>query len=344
MKLPLHTKLTNQELASLLSFISQVVGMNPKNHFRSRAYEVAGVIIGQLDYELSQRFSQTDPETFTKETEALPGIGESIAKKLVELFQTGTIAAFEKYTRDLPGGMYPLMQIHGIGAKKAFALSKQFELNDPETAVDELLTKAKHGLIRGLTGFGEKSELALITALEEKHQKGRIPRYEAEKIAQDISTALKRSGLIQKITTLGSLRRGAQTVGDIDLGVATKDTPQVTKLILDLPQVRRVLLAGENLVSIIVDNGWQADIKFAPESQWGSFIQHFTGSKDHNIKLREIALKKGLSLSEHGIKNKETGSTKTFANEEDFYTYLGFTLIPPNERVGGTEFEQYKIQ
>jgi DNA polymerase (family 10) len=108
--------------------------------------------------------------------------------------------------------------------------------------------------------------------------------------------------------------------------------------------VKTVLAAGDNLIRLILDNNWQVDLKLATPEEWGSFIQHFTGSKEHNIHLREIALKKGYSLSEHGIKMKETGKLKQFADEKEFYHFLGFEWIPPAERVGGPELEKYLLK
>jgi DNA polymerase (family 10) len=343
MKLPLHNKLTNKEISDVFSFIAQVLGMDERNRFRARAYEGAAVVVAHLKYELKDRFTEISNEAFLKELDELPGIGEAISQKLLELFQTGDITAFEKYAKNLPGGMYPLMQIHGIGAKRALALSQEFGLLNPETAIDELLTKAKHGQVSELPGFGEKSEQDLITMLEGQHRKSRIPYEEAHKIAEKIKASLEQAKLTKRVEFLGSLRRGAETVGDIDLGVATSNFPKVAEHIKTQPFVKRVLLSGEQLVSVIVDNGWQADIKLAPLSEWGSFIQHFTGDKQHNIMLREYALKKGFSLSEHGIKIKASGEVKTFESEEAFYNFLGLKLIPPAERNGTKELEKYAL-
>jgi DNA polymerase (family 10) len=351
MHLPLHTKITNDEIAQIFSFIGQVLGMDPANRFKARAYDEAGVVIHHLDYQLCDAFAKSLKKykdlkaaqlNFKKELDTLPGIGEAISQKLTELFSTGDIQAFQSYVKDLPAGMYPLMQIHGIGPKKALALTTHFQLNDSQAAIATLLAKAQAGEVRSLEGFGEKSEEELILALQQQHHKGRIPYATALKVAEKFKAALEKSQLIQDVIFLGSLRRGAQTVGDIDLGVAAEDPAQVVKYVKTLPLVKNVLAAGDNLMSVIDQDGWQTDIKFALPSEWGSFMQHFTGDKQHNIQLREYALKKGLSLSEHGIKIKETGKIKTFKTEEAFYDFLGLNWIPPQERVGGDEIAKYK--
>jgi DNA polymerase (family 10) len=353
MKLPLNKKMSNEELKEVFSFISQVLGMDEQNRYRARAYEEAADIVHHLDYQLLDRFQDLHQEheleladkKFHKQLEKLPGIGEAIADKLVELFSTGNIKAFQKYVKDMPGGMYPLVQLHGIGAKKGYKLAKQFNLNNPQTAIAELLTKAKHGQVQGLTGFGEKSERQLIAALEKQHQKARIPHDEAVRVAKQLEKVIRGEKSVKKVICLGSLRRGEKTVGDIDLGVATNDPKAVVSHVIDnLKILKRVLVAGENLLSVVVTNEWQADIKFTNEQEWGSFIQHFTGSKQHNIKLREYAMKKGLSLSEHGIKIKETDQLKKFADEEEFYKFLGFKHIPPKERTGGDELDKYSLK
>ncbi|MCB9800904.1 MAG: hypothetical protein H6773_01870 [Pseudomonadales bacterium] len=336
--------MSNDEIAEVFSFISQILGTDPRNRYRASAYEEAGIVIQHQNEQLLDVFKKhtANPAAFTEYLDSLPGIGESISKKLTELFTTGNIASFQKYVAKLPGGMYPLMKIHGIGAKKAQKLAENFDLDDPQTAVSKLLTKAKHGQVQGLTGFGEKSEQALIEALELQHGKARIPYNDAFSVAKKFKTSLEDSGLTSRIVFLGSLRREAPTVGDIDVGVATHSPKKVADLITSLPFVKKTLVAGDNLVSVITDEGWQVDTKFAPLAEWGSFIQHFTGDKQHNIVLRQIALKQGFSLSEHGIKIKVTGEVKTFESEDDFYAFLGFAPIPPSERVGRDEFEKYK--
>lgn len=351
MQLPLHKNMTNDEIAEVFSFVSQVLGVDPRNRYRASAYEEAGVVIHHLDKQLGETFSEFKKKypqehlaKFQKYADELPGIGESISKKLVELFSTGDIASFQKYVKKLPGGMYPLMKIHGIGAKRAQKLADTFGLDDPDTAVSKLLTKAKHGQVQGLTGFGEKSERALIEALELKHGKGRIPYQDALKVAESFESELVALDSVLEVITLGSLRRKAPTVGDIDLGVATEKPAEVAKKIIAFPLVQQTLVAGDNLVSVITKEGWQVDIKFSTKEKWGSFIQHFTGDKQHNIMLRQIALKQGYSLSEHGIKVKETDERKTFSSEKEFYAFLGIKHIPPEERSGRDEFEKYRLE
>ncbi len=350
MKLHLSSSITNAELAQVFSFVAQVLKLQPQDRYRARAYEEAGVVISQLNNELADTFARlktTHPETvaeeFAEQMDNLPGIGEHIAQKLTNLFVTGDIPAFQKYVQDIPEGVYPLVQLYGIGAKKALLLAQHFHLTDPDIAIEKLLIAAQAGQVRKLEGFGEKSEQDLITTLKQKYNTNRIPLKEALVVANTIKTALEQSPYVSDVTFLGSLRRGAQTVGDIDLGAITTNIAEMKAYIKKLPNVKTVLAAGDNVIRIILKNNWQVDIKLSNSEEWGSFLQHFTGSKEHNIRLREYALKKGFSLSEHGIKIKATGQMKTFKDEKTFYHFLGLSFIPPAERISGSEIEAHQL-
>lgn len=343
--------MTNHEIAEVFAFVSQIVKMNKDSFYAARAYEEAAVVIKQLDFELSDRFAELtkkQPETaekeFIKELDALPSIGKTIANKLLTLFQTGDIPVFQRDVEAFPEGMFPLVKLSGIGAKKALKLSTEFQLDDMTTAVDKLLQHAKAGDVQKLDGFGIKSEQDLIKILEEKYQKTRIPFDTANGIAERMKAELAKSESVSNVITLGSLRRKKQTVGDIDMGAVVHNLAELKQFINSISFVKDVLASGEGLIRIIIDGNYQIDLKLSPAQRWGSFLQHFTGSKEHNIRLREIALKKGSSLSEHGIKIKETGELKEFAKEEDFYNFLGFHWIPPEERNGGPEFEKYQFR
>jgi DNA polymerase (family 10) len=163
MKLPLSSTISNSDLAEVFSFIGQVIGLEPNGRFRARAYDEAGVIIRQLNYQLTEKYEElqkkspaTADQEFAQLLDDLPGIGEAITAKILELVTTGDILPFQKYVADLPAGIYPLVQLYGIGIKKAAKLAEQFHLNDAATALDKLLTEAKQGNVRTMEGFGEK--------------------------------------------------------------------------------------------------------------------------------------------------------------------------------------------
>ena len=342
MNLPLHKTMTNGQIAEVMEFVSEVLSLDKKNIFRVKAYQEAAETIAQWDEQLVEIYKEHGAEEAAKIFDKIPGIGASITGKLIELFSTGDIKPFEKYVKDLPSGMFSLCQVNGIGAKRAYKLCQKFPMTE-ENALEELMRLATEGKIRDLDGFGEKSEADLILAIRDHQTTGRMPYEIAKKLADQVVNKLKGCQSITKIEVLGSLRRHNLSVGDIDLGIATDDIKETSQFIENLDISKRVVVSGDGLIRIILNSGQQVDIKIAPEDEWGSFLQHFTGSKEHNIMLRKYALKKDLSLSEHGILDKQTGQVAKYSSEEKFYNALGMKVVPPEERIGGPEMEKYKL-
>lgn len=342
MNLPLDKTMTNGEIAQVMEFVSEVLSLDKKNIFRVKAYQEAAEIISQWDFQLRDIYKEHDEKEAAKIFDKIPGIGASITKKLVELFSTGDIKPFQKYVTDLPEGMFSLCQVNGIGAKRAYKLCQKFPMSE-SNALEEVMRLAVQGKIRDLEGFGEKSEQDLILAIRDHQTTGRMPYEIARKLADQVVKKLKDCQSITKVEVLGSLRRHHLSIGDIDLGIVVDDTEKAREYISQLDIVKRVIVSGEGLIRIILNSGQQVDIKIAPEDEWGSFLQHFTGSKEHNIMLRRYALKKDLSLSEHGILDKKTDKMTKYKTEAEFYKALGMKLIPPKKRLGGDELETFRI-
>ena len=344
MQLKLSRQMTNEEIAEVLEFISQVLKAQGANRFRAGAYENAAASIRIYPKQLHDMFL-TDPD-FDK----IPAVGETLTEKLTELFTTGNVKALQKYVENVPAGTYPLVQVHGIGGKRALFLAQHFNLNEENTTIGDLLKHAQAGHIAGLPGFGEKREKEIIQQLTEFSQgKKRMPYSIARQIADTIIGYLIKCEDITKIETLGSLRRQSPTVGDVDLGIAVKDIGRVKIFVNNVKIVKNVVVAGDGLIRVFLDDGTQVDIKVSSDEEWGSFLQHFTGSKEHNIKLREFALEKNLSLSEHGIKvlnpdTKQEIEMIRFSDEGEFYKALDLQWIPPQERVGADEIQQYLLK
>lgn len=334
--------MSNQEISHVMEFISEVIGLNPDNRFRVKAYQEAAEVIAQWDTPLVDIYADNEEDEAFKIYDNIPGIGESITKKLIELFSTGDIKSFQKYVKDIPAGVYSLCQVNGIGAKRAYKICNNFKVSD-QNALNDVVKLAKEGKIRDLEGFGEKSEADLVKFIDDFQKIERMPYDEAKQLADTVVTALDNCKSIIKIEVLGSLRRHHTTIGDVDLGIATDDIVKTQECIKNLEIVKRVVVSGEGLIRIILKSGQQVDIKISPEDEWGSFLQHFTGSKEHNIMLRKYAMKKGLSLSEHGIKDRKTEEVTKYSSEEAFYKRLGLRLISPTERKGGTEIERYQL-
>lgn len=340
MTLPLHQKMTNHEISVVLDFISGVLALKGEDRFRVRAYQNAAAAVDQYPEQLWELFKHH------QNLDDVPAIGQTLTEKLTELFTTGTIQAFQKYVQDIPAGVWALTPIHGIGVKKAYKLSHAFHLEDEKTALRELFSRAQAGEVSKLEGFGVKSEQELIEALQHHVVQERMPRAVAAPIAERLVQTLLTCPAIQKAEALGSLRRHTATVGDIDIGIATNDIGLVKTFVKSMKSVKRMIIEGDQVMRVMLDSDHQVDIKVSPLDEWGSFLQHYTGSKEHNIKLREFALRQGKSLSEHGIKETDIqGHTviKKFTSEKDFYTYLGLKWMPPEERLGTTEIEAAKL-
>lgn len=338
MQLHLRPDLTNQEIAELFELIAAVLTVQQADLFRIRAYEVAGYAISQWPVELVDMIRNHES------IDDVPGIGESISEKLHELVKTGRITAFEKYLKDIPAGMRPLLKVRGIGPKTAFLFSSLYHLDNEITALEEVKKLCQNHAISQLEHFGEKSENTILQAINdfEAHH-NRLPYPIAKKQAEQLIGLLKKCSAIHQIEALGSLRRQTATVGDIDLGLTVFNLSQVKSYVKNIKTVKTILTIGDQMIRLILDNDLQVDLKIVPDSEWGSFIQHFTGSKAHNIKLREYALSLGYSLSEHGIKRLSDGKRFTFTDEKKFYQFLGLKWIKPQDRIGEAELDLAKM-
>ena len=306
--------------------------------FRIRAYENAAVAVDNLS---SEAFDLWE----AKKLDEIQGVGANLAQHLDDLFRTGSVKHFTKVKKPLPAGMFALLDISGVGPKIAYTLSKQFGLTKSETAAVKLKKALESGKVADLEGFGEQSQERLLTAVTgflKKKGPERLLLPVAEKVAEGILSYLSSCPEVIKASALGSLRRRVPTVGDVDIGVATNQAGAVVDFMKQYPAANRLVAAGEGLVRLELTNKLTVDVKLVNPTEWGSLLQHFTGSKNHNIVLRELALKQGKSLSEHGIKH-EARSTKQevrkYDNEEDFYKALGLTWIPPEMRENAGEIE-----
>jgi DNA polymerase (family 10) len=310
-----------------------------KYRFQILAYQKAAESLEHSHTELSELYKEG-------KLGDLPGIGPSIKSHLEELLQTGKVKHFEEVLSTVPASFFPLLDIPSFGPKKAYRLVTEFKLNDPKTVIEDLVKLAKSGKIAPLAGFGEKSQEDILQAIDEfgkgKTKTSRMVLSYADALAQKMIDYLKESKAVKQAFPLGSLRRKKETVGDIDIAVATDKPDEMLNHFVNYPHKGRVIEKGEHSSSILVSSGKQVDLMIQPTDAFGSLLQHFTGSKAHNVALREYALSKGLSLSEYGIKKKmangEIQMTK-YDTEEKFYEALGLQWIPPELREDTGEIE-----
>ncbi|MBI5079031.1 DNA polymerase/3'-5' exonuclease PolX, partial [Candidatus Saganbacteria bacterium] len=264
----------------------------------------------------------------------IPGIGEHIAEKIEELLKTGKQTLHQKLLKEFPREFIGMMEVPGIGPKTALLLRKKLKID----SIARLQGALKKGLLQKLPGFKEKKIENIKKGLELKeHIKGRFLLSEADRYVSSIVSQLNHLKEIEKVLPAGSYRRGKETVGDIDILVASRKAEAVMKTFVKLPQVKRVLAKGTTRSSVILKNEMQADIRVVEPESFGAAAHYFTGSKQHNIAIREMAVKKGLKISEYGVFRGE----KRIAgkSEEEIFQAVGLPFIPPELREGTGEIE-----
>jgi len=323
--------MNNKDIARLLrnAAASYAIKDEKKHYFQIIAYQKAADAIEDSTAEAKDLYKEG-------KLDQLSGVGPSIKQHLTELFKTGKITHFETVMGGVPPAVFPLLDIPSFGPKKAFKLVEHFKFKNPDTVIDDLKKVAGSGKIATLEGFGKKSEeliLHVITEYEDGIKKNvRMVLPFANEIAEKLLAYLKKSPDVMEAFPLGSLRRMLSTIGDVDIAVATKNPEAVLEYFVNYPYKERVIEKGPASSSLLISGGQHIDLMVQPPDRFGSLLQHFTGSKAHNIALREYALKKGFSLSEYGIKNMKDGTVKKYNSEEKFYNSLGLSWIPPEMR------------
>lgn len=332
--------MTNKEISKLLRNVAAAYSIKNPGKFRFQiiAYEKAADSIDNLSIEIVDYIKDNKLQN-------IPGIGVSMRSHLEELFKTKRVKQFEWALEGIPESVFVLIDIPTFGPKKAYRLAQEFGLDNPKTAMKDLAKLAKSGKIAPLKGFGKKSEKDILRAIGEfKEGKGKTTRMVlpvAGQTADQILAYLRKIPEVSSAYTLGSLRRMLPTVGDIDIAVASDNPTKVLDHFVSYPYTERIIEKGDVSSSILVSGGKQVDLMVQPPSAFGSLLQHFTGSKNHNIALRELALKQGLSLSERGIKNLRNKKSKmaSFDTEEKFYKAIGLAWVPPEIREDTGEIE-----
>ena len=320
----------NTAIAKVFQDIADLLELKGENPFKIRAYQRAARTIDHLPKEIEIMVEEGE------DLKVIPGVGEAIAKKTTELISTGKLGYYEELKAAFPEGITSLLEIPGIGPKIAKRLSSELGIS----SVDGLEQAIKDGQVARMFRLGDKTAdnmLHQIQALRRKDQ--RIPIGEALPVVEEILDALRLVPGVRNLTAAGSLRRFRETLGDIDL-MGTADTPEeVINTFVVLPQIREVLAQGSTKASVILPGGLQADLRMVEHNSFGSLLQYFTGSKQHNIGLRLRGQKQGLKLSEYGITDLAKDKLEKFAFEEDFYGRLGLQYIPPELREAQQEIE-----
>jgi DNA polymerase (family 10) len=317
--LPTTSPLTNLEIAELLRDVAAAYRFKDQMRYKFQiiAYERAADAVEHATSELKDLWDD-------KKLEEVPGIGPGIAEHLDEIFRTGKSKHFESLMKGIPKDAFKLMELPGIGIKTAMKLINEGSRKEVEEKLKE------------------------VKAKEKKAKRHLLPY--ASLIASELMEYLLKNKAVMRVDPLGSLRRQASTIGDIDLAVATRNPLEVLEYFTKYPKSQQTIEKGEHTASILLPGGVQVDLMAQLSESYGSLLQHFTGSKHHNIALREYALKKGLSLSEYGIKELKRSASlrgkserlKAFSDEKKFYNFLGLDYIEPELREDTGEIEAAK--
>ena len=322
---------TNEQIAELFENMGSLLEMKGDTIFKIRAYQRAARIIEQLSLPLAQAVE--NGEDLTK----IPGVGKAISEKIAEFIGTGQVAAYQRLLEELPTGVLDLKDIPGIGPKTAVAIGVELGIS----TVEGVAGAAADGRLAGLPRMGQKAADRILRHIEAFQAIGsRTPIGQALPIAEEVIAALrKQCPEIGPLFPAGSLRRWEETIGDIDLIGTAPDPEAVGDALVALPMVKDVLVHGPKKTSVVVESGMQIDLRIGEPGTFGALLQYFTGSQQHNIRLRDYANRMGLLLNEYGIINTETGKVEEFADEEGFYARLGLPWMPPELRTGVYELD-----
>jgi DNA polymerase (family 10) len=312
----------NEDLARHFREIAALLHLSGQDRFRVRAYERSADAILAAPEDIA-----TLPRD---ELAAIKGVGASTAKKIVEYLDTGHIKMLEDLRAKVPPGMLELTRVPGLGPKTAQMLYQQLGIQ----SVAELREALDSGRLRDLPGLGLKTEENLRESLQRLGAKddGRIPVADAIALAGELVLRLEKLPQAEAVSTAGSLRRMRETIGDVDLLVASTDPGPVMDAMRGSDLVREVIAAGEKKSSVITFRGIQADLRVVAPEAWGAALVYFTGSKAHNVRIRERAVRRGLLLNEYGLFRRDTNERLASRTEEDVYAALDMAWVPPPMR------------
>lgn len=322
-------KVKNSEIASLFRKIADLLDLKEENPFKVRAYQRAALLIESLPEPLYDIHGSED-----RKLTDLQGIGKDLAAKIEELLETGRLAYFEKLKKEVPISLTEILQLEGVGPRKASALYRELGVE----TVDQLEEAIRAGSVETLEGFARKTAEKILKSIEMyRRRQGRFKLSDAEEYVEDIMAYLREIEAVVDVAPTGSYRRSRETIGDLDILVAASDGSCVVDHFVEYGSVDEVIARGSTKSSVRLKNDIQVDLRLLSPDSFGAGLQYFTGSQAHNIRLRTLAKKKGLKVSEYGVfrGNKRIAGKV----EEEVYSALGLPFIPPELREDRGEIE-----
>jgi DNA polymerase (family X) len=324
-----HVPVLNFDVARLFHEMATLLEVNDESRFRVRAYRRAAQTLESLGEDLAV-------VTARGGLSGLPGIGRELAARIEEYLATGRIAQLDSLRGGLPPTFLTLLEVRGLGPRTARLLRERLGVD----SVERLEEVCRDGAILAVPGIGRKSRDNILAGIARwRAGRSRTPSYLARDVAARIVETLRAHGGVERIQVAGSLRRSKETVKDVDVLVTSTEPARVIATLTHLPSVTEVIARGDTRASVRHQDGLQVDLRVVAPETFGAALQYFTGSRDHNVRLRELAKRRGLTISEYGVFEERTGARVAGATEADVYAAVGLPWIPPELREDGGEIE-----
>jgi DNA polymerase (family 10) len=320
---------TNSELARIFNEIADMLEILGEVVYKAVAYRRVADVVERYPEDVAALYRRGDPPR-------LAGAGPALSAKLAELAETGHLEYHQRLRDQVPDGLLQILRVPGVGPRTARLVFTELGID----SLEGLRAAAEAGRLRGLKGLSARTEEGILEAMGRiERREARLLLHDADALVRGIVDRLRDVRGVHRIEPAGSLRRRRATIGDLDLLAAVQDGAPMIKALDDLPEVERILSAGVDKSSILLAEGPQVDLMVCPPAAWGTHLVHFTGSAEHNVGLRGIALDRGLSLSEKGFKVLESGELLLAADEEEVYARLDLPWIPPELREADGEID-----
>lgn len=324
-------QVNKKDVIQLLEQIAIYLELKGENPFRISAYRKAAQAL-----EIDER-ALSEIDDFTQ----IKGIGKGTAKTISEYIKQGVSTTLTELEADVPKGLIPLLELPGLGGKKLARLYQELNIVDQES----LKRACEAGEVSALKGFGKKTEQNILKAIVEAGSRpDRLPIDDMLQLAKKLETYLDKIDEIERFSIAGSMRRMRETIKDLDFIIATNQPGIVKESLLNIPDLKEVISAGDTKVSIVLSDKYDVSVDFriVTDQQFPTTLHHFTGSKDHNVAMRQRAKEQGEKISEYGVESLDTGEIKTFETEEAFFNHFGLNNIPPELREAQGEIEAFE--
>ena len=324
-----------KDIIEVLERIGTMMEIKGENPFKIRAYSAGARTLQTMEEDLGEVIEQG-------RLGDIPGIGKALTEKIETLYATGELEFYDKLVASVPSGLMDLLDIPGLGGKKIKVLHEQLHVN----SIESLTEVCQAGKVAELKGFGEKTQEKILSGIKNREAyAARHLWWHARAVVEKILPGLQGLPEVERVEAAGSFRRGMETVGDLDFLVASSDPAPIMDWFTSMEGIAEVTAHGDTKSSIRLEGGMQADLRVVPSEQFYFALHHFTGSKDHNVRMRQKALSLGLSLSEWGLRPEEEKDSSRKAgpveanSEEDIFMALGLQYVPPSLREGMGEVE-----